>query len=49
MPGANCAIFGCSTYQKHKIIFKVLTKDDEYCADWKQKTINIITKDRVID
>ena len=29
------AIFGCSTYQKHKIaIFKLPTKNDQYSTDW---------------
>lgn len=35
MPGASCAIFGSSTFQKHKIAtFKVPTKYDEYSKDW---------------
>ena len=51
MPGANCAIFGCSTSRKTKglAIFRVPTGDDEYSKTWRERIVNIITKDRVID
>ena len=50
MPGANCAIFGCSTSRKHKIsIFRVPTKDDEWSKEWRRKIVAVITRDRVVD
>ncbi|XP_065654860.1 uncharacterized protein LOC136081473 [Hydra vulgaris] len=51
MPGANCAIFGCSVSRNHVglSIFRIPTKDDEYSANWRQKLISVITHDRVID
>jgi len=39
MPGANCSIFGCSTSRKTKGI----------AIEWRQKIVQIITRDRVID
>ena len=51
MPGANCSIYGCPTSRKSKgiSIFRVPTGDDEYSKNWREKIVNIITKDRVID
>lgn len=51
MPGSNCSIFGCSTSRKHKgiAIFKLPSGDDEYNKVWREKLVNIITKDRKID
>ena len=51
MPGANCSIFGCSTSRKTKgiAIFRVPTGDDDYSTEWRQKIVQIITRDRVID
>ena len=51
MPGANYSIFGCSTSRKSKgiSIFRVPTGDDEYSSQWREKIVNIITRDRVID
>ena len=51
MPGANCAIFGCSTSRKSKGIslHKVPTGDDDYNKKWREQLIHIITRDRTID
>ena len=51
MPGANCSIFGCSTSRKSKgiSIFRVPTGDDDYNTKWREKIVNIITKDRLIN
>ena len=47
MPGANCAIFGCSTSQKHKIaMFKVPEKDDEYNTNLRKTIRNFINVDK---
>ena len=49
MPGASCAIFGSSTFQKHKIAtFKVPTKYDEYSKKTGGKTVDAIFRGRVI-
>lgn len=51
MPGANCSIYECSTNRNHKELsnFRVPTGDDEFSTKWRDKIVNIITKDRVID
>ena len=51
MPGANCSILGCSTSRKTKgiAIFRVPTGDDDYSKNYRQKLVDIITRDRVID
>lgn len=51
MPGANCSIYGCSTSRKNKgiAIFRVPTGNDEYSKTWREKIVNIITRDREID
>ena len=51
MPGANCSIFGCtkSTTTKGLAKFVIPKKDDEQHRDWREKLVNIITKDREID
>ena len=51
MPGANCAIFGCGTSRKQKIsIFKLPNPaKGEFYKKWNRATLNIITRDRVVD
>ena len=50
MPGANCAIFGCPISRKHGLaIFKVTSKDDKWSTEWRNKIIDVITRDRVVD
>ena len=51
MPGANCSIFGCTKSRTTKglAIFGIPKKDDEWHRDWREKLVNIITKDREID
>ena len=51
MPGANCAIFGCSTSRKSTgvSIFRVPRSEDEYSRNWRDKLIQIITRDRQVD
>ena len=51
MPGANCSIFGCikSRTTKGLAIFGIPKKDDEWHRDWREKSVNIIIKDREID
>lgn len=51
MPGSNCAIFGCHNSGANKGIsfFKIPTKDDDYSTEWRNKIVNIITRDRIID
>ena len=51
MTGANCSIFGCLTSRKSPniSIFYFPKKDDEYSTNWRNKLVNIITRDRVID
>ena len=50
MPGANCSIFGCTTsrYTKGLAVLKVPGGDDEYNKSWREKLVNIVTKDRVV-
>ena len=51
MPGANCSIFGCSVSRRTSgiAIFKIPGGNDEFSSSWREKLVNIITKDRVID
>ena len=51
MPGANCSIFGCTKSRTTKglTIFGIPKKNDEWHRDWREKLVNIITKDREID
>ena len=51
MPGANCSIFGCSTSRSSRgiSIFGLPQRNGEYSSSWREKMINTITKDRVID
>ena len=51
MPGANCSIFGCTKSRTTKglAIFGIPKKDDEWHRYWREKLVNIITKDREID
>ncbi len=53
MPGANCSIYNCNTSRSHKFkgtaIFKIPAGKDEFNVVWRQKLINVVTKDRVID
>ena len=50
MPGANCSIFGSTTsrYTKGLAVLKVPGGDDEYNKSWREKLVNIVTKDRVV-
>lgn len=57
MPGKNCSIFGCPTSRRNKgvSIFKLpgrkpvreLTDDEQ--LDWRQKCLNVVTRDRIVD
>ena len=51
MPGLNCSIFGCTKSRTTEglVIFDIPKKDDEWYRDWREKLVNIITKDREID
>ena len=51
MPGAYCAIFGYPVSRNHVglSMFRIPIKDDEYNINWRQKLLNIVTRDRVID
>ena len=51
MPGANCSIFGCTKSRTTKglAIFSIPKKDYEWHRDWREKLVNIITKDKEID
>ena len=51
MPGAYCSIFGCPVSRNHVglSMFRIPTKDDECSINWRQKLLNIVTRDRVID
>ena len=51
MPGANCFIFGCAKSRTTKglALFVIPKKGDEWHRDWREKLVNIITKDREID
>ena len=51
MPGANCSIFGCAKSRTTKglALFVIPKKGDEWHRDWREKLVNIITKDREID
>ena len=51
VPGANRSIFGCTKSRTTKglAIFGIPKKDDEWHRDWREKLVNIITKDREID
>ena len=51
MPGANCAMFGCSTSRKHKDVslFQIPRAVDEETKKWRADMLNIITRDRVVD
>jgi len=51
MPGANCSIFGCSTSRDHIGIslHRIPQKDDDFSSNWREKIVQIITRDRVVD
>ena len=51
MSGASCSIFRCtkSRITKGLAIFGIPKKDDEWHRDWREKLVNIITKDREIN
>ena len=51
MPGKNCSIFNCYCSRAAAGIsfFRVPTKCDKYSTNWRNKTVAIITRDRVID
>ena len=51
MPGENYSIFGCTKSRTTKglPIFSIPKKDDEWHRDWREKLVNIVTKDREID
>ncbi len=51
MPGAKCSILNCSASRLHKgiWIFKVRGGDDEFSTKWREKLINIVIRDRVVD
>ena len=47
MPEANCCIFGSTKSRTTKglAVFDIPKKDDEWHRDWREKLVNIITKD----
>ena len=53
MPGKNCSVFGCPVSRRAKYkgigIFKVPFGEDEFEKSWREKLINIVTRDRTID
>ena len=53
MPGANCSIFGCGTCRSKRNsdvgIFKLPTAKDAASVEWREKMIQVITRDRVAD
>ena len=51
MPGANCSIFGCSTSRKRLgiALFRVPTGNNEWSTKWRNKIVDVITRDRVVD
>ena len=53
MPGDNCSIYGCSVSRRVKYkgtsLFKVPSGEGKFETNWRQKLVDIITKDRVID
>ena len=51
MPGANCSIYGCGTSRRNKEtpIFKVTNRKDEFSLNWRQKLVDVVAKDRVVD
>jgi len=51
MPGANCSIFGCNTSRRMVGlgIFKIPSGDDEFNTKWRNKLLDIVTKNRVVD
>ena len=53
MPGDNCSIKGCPVSRSSKYkgisIFKVPSGDTEHEINWRNKLVNIVTKDRVVD
>ena len=51
-PGGNCAIYGCSSSRTTAVVslFKVpFSKEDPYMINWRNKIVDIITRDRIID
>ena len=52
MPGGNCAIYGCSSSRTTPgvSLFNVPSrKEDPYMINCRNKIVDIITRDRVID
>ena len=53
MPGDNCSIEGCPVSRSSKYkgigIFKVPSGNTEHEKNWRDKLVNIVTRDRVID
>ena len=51
MPGANCSKFTC-TKSRTTIglaVFVIRKKDDNWHRDWREKLVNIITKEREME
>ena len=51
MPGVNCAVFGCGTFQRSKGIgiFKLPAAKDENYKSWREQWLSKITRTRVVD
>lgn len=51
MPGANCAIPGCTTSRAHSgvAIFRIPVKDDEYHSNWRNNVLAVIKRVREVD
>ena len=53
LSGVNCSIHGCHVSRRSKYrgvsIFKVPSGDSEFETAWRNKLIDVLTKDRVID
>ena len=53
MPGDNCSIVGCSVSRSKKYkgigIYRVPTGENSFDKQWREKLINVVTKDRTID
>ena len=50
IPVENCLIFNWHSSRAAPGVsfFKVPTKDDEYCTNWRKKIVAVITRDKVM-
>ena len=51
MPGSHCSLYGCTKSRTTEglAFFRIPTKDDKYSTEWRDKLIDIITRDREVD